>query len=94
MKSSGLLQHEEKFRSAVRDNDLARLQAALQGYIACFRARARTVREIEDARRLFEWGIAAASSQRTQMAEELMLLRRMLEAYGTPNRFHTWRLEG
>lgn len=84
----------EQFRSAVEARDFTLAQTALQEYVDHFRSRSRTLPEIEEAKRLFEWGITATKTEKAQMVEDLMLLKRVFDAYGPPRRFHTWRLEG
>ena len=91
---SGLTRHAEQFRSAIEGHDFALAQTALQDYINCFRSCPRTLPEIEDARNLLQWGIRLTTSQKAQIAEELMLLKRVFDAYRTPRRSSTWRLDG
>jgi hypothetical protein len=93
MTSNGLAYHAEKFRRAVEANDFSLAQTTLQKYVVCFRSRTRTLAEIESARDLLRWGIGATKANRTQIASELMLLKRVFDAYGPPKRNHTWRLE-
>jgi hypothetical protein len=94
MTSHDLAHLTEQIRSAVAAHDFARAQTALREYVACFQSCSRTPAEIEDALNLLQWGVQSFKAQKAQMAEELMLLRRVFDAYGPPKRFHTWRIEG
>ena len=94
MSSNRLPVHAEAFRSAVEQHDFVLAGQALQEYIACFRSGTRTAQEIEDAKHLFEWGVQITRTHEARLPEELMLLKRVFNAYGAPRRVHTWRLEG
>ena len=94
MTSASLDQQANAFRAAVEAQDLTLAQAALLEYVKCFRSFNRTLQEIEEARTLLLWGIQAAKTQKANMAEELMLLKRVCDAYGSLRPFHTWRIEG
>jgi hypothetical protein len=94
MTPTSLAQYANQFRSAVEARHFSLAQTALRDYVACFRSCTRTLREVEDARKLFEWSIQATKAHKAQMAEELMLLRRVFDAYRPARRPHTWRLEG
>ena len=93
MTTHGLAHHAEMFRAAINAHDFPLAQAALQQYVTCFRSRSRSIEEIEDARDLLQWGIAASKAQKAQLAEELMLLKRFFDAYQAPRRGHTWRID-
>lgn len=94
MTGSDLASPAEAFRTAVEAHDLSLAQNALQEYIKCFRSYSRTLAEIEDAKSLLQWGVEATKAHKAQIAEELMLLGRVCDAYGSPKPCHTWRLEG
>ena len=94
MTSTSLAHHAEIFRQAIEAHDFPSAQSALEAYIACFQSRSRRLAEIEAARHLLAWGVQAAQTQKAQMAEDLMLLRNVVDAYGSPRRCHTWRLDG
>ena len=93
MTTNGLAHHAEMFRAAIDAHDFHLAQAVLQKYVTCFRSRSRSIEEIEDARDLLQWGIAASKAQKAQLAEELMLLKRFFDAYQAPRRGHTWRID-
>jgi hypothetical protein len=93
MTSTSLSCHAEKFRSAVDAHDYPLSQRALQEYVICFRSCSRTLPEVEDARNLLQWGVQATIARKAGLAEELMLLKSVFDAYGRPRRFHTWHLE-
>jgi hypothetical protein len=94
MTPTGLGYYAEMFRLAVEAQNYSLAQTALQKYVTCFRSRSRTLVEIEDARSLLQWGVQVAKAQKAQMAEDLMRLKRVFDAYGPLKRKHTWRLEG
>ena len=94
MTGASLDQQANAFRAAVEAQDLALAQAALAEYVKCFRSSNRTVQEVEEARTLLQWGVQAAKTQKAHMAVELMLLKRVCDAYGSLRPFHTWRIEG
>jgi hypothetical protein len=94
MTSSSLDHQASSFRAAVEAQDFSLAQTALAEYVKRFRSTNRTLQEVEEARTLLEWGVQAAKAQKAQMAEELMLLKRVCDAYGSSRPFHTWRLEG
>jgi hypothetical protein len=94
MTSTDLAPHAESFRSAVKAHEFALAQTALQKYVSCFQSCCRTLQEIEEARNLLQWGVEATKAQKAQLAEELVLLRRVFDAYRPPKRFHTWHVEG
>jgi len=81
-------------RAAVESHDPRLAQAALRAYCACFQARPRELTEVAEARQLLEWSLQQMSTQKAQIAEELMSLKRFCDAYSVPKRVHTWRLEG
>ena len=54
----------------------------------------RTLREVEEARSLLQWGIQATKVNKAQIAEEMMLLKRVFDAYKPARRFYTWRVDG
>ena len=86
--------HEETFRSAVEAHDFPRAEAALREYVTWFKSASRSREEIESARDLFEWGVGVTCARRVQIAEELMRLRTVLDAYQPPTRVETWRVIG
>jgi hypothetical protein len=94
MTSTSLTHHANKFRLAVESRDFSLAQTALREYVACFRSCSRTAHEVADARKLLQWGIQATKAHKAQMAEELMLLKRVFDAYRPARLAHTWRLEG
>ena len=94
MNPSQLNDYGDSFRSAIEACDFTNAGQVLQEYVAWFRSERRTVEEIEHARDLFAWGIQATRLKEARMSEQLMLLKRVCDAYGPPRRFHTWRLEG
>jgi hypothetical protein len=94
MTSAGLGRYAAEFRSAVEARAFSSAQAALEKYIACFRCRPRTLTEVDDARGLLQWGLQQTHVHKTQIAEELMLLKTVFEAYKPPRRVNTWRVEG
>jgi hypothetical protein len=94
MTSRGLAQHEQAFRSAVEAQNFSLAQTTLHRYVACFQARSRTVAEVEAARTLLQWAVSAAQMHKAQLAEDLMLLQRVSEAYSLPRRSNTWGVEG
>jgi len=94
MTGSDLASHAEAFRAAVTAHNPSLAQTALQQYIMCFRSYSRTLAEIEDAKNLLQWGIEATKTHKVQLAEDLMLLKCAFDAYKSPRRCHTWRLEG
>ncbi len=94
MTSTSLTHHANKFRLAVESRDFSLAQTALREYVACFRSCSRTLREVEEARSLLQWGIQATKVNRAQIAEEMMLLKRVFDAYKPARRFHTWRVDG
>ena len=94
MTSSSLAAYANKFRAAVEARDFPLAQAALRDYSACFRSRSRTREEVAEARNLMMWGIEATKAHKAQMAEELMLLKRVCDAYRPAPRAHHWRVEG
>jgi hypothetical protein len=94
MTSPGLAQHANQFRSAVEAGEFSLAQTALREYVACFRSCPRTLLEVESARNLLQWGIRITKSHKAQIAEELMLLKRVFDAYKPAGRVHTWRIDG
>jgi hypothetical protein len=94
MTSIGFAGYATEFRSAVEAREFSLAQAALQEYIAYFRSRPRTLEEVNDARNLLQWGLQHTHAHKTQIAEELMLLKTVFEAYKPTRRSHTWRIEG
>lgn len=94
MMSSRRPQYEEAFRSAVEAHDFSRAEAALRAYITWFRSGSRSRQEIKSAMDLFAWGISVTTARRLQMAEELMRLRTVLDAYLPRRPFETWRVIG
>lgn len=94
MTTTGLGDHANKFRSAVESHDWSLAQTALQEYVQCFRSCSRTLPEVEEARNLLQWAVLATRARKARMAEELMLLKKIVDAYRPPMRFHTWRIEG
>jgi hypothetical protein len=94
MMPSSLLDHTQRFRTAVEARDLSLAQQALEDFLSGFRSSSRTPSEVEDARNLFEWAIQEVTIQKTQIADQLMLLKRIIEVYRPPNSFHTWRVDG
>jgi len=93
MTTNGLAHHAEMSRAAIDAHDFPLAQIALQKYVICFRSRCRSIEEIDDARNLLQWGIAASKAQKAQLAEELMLVKRFFDAYRAPRRDHTWRID-
>jgi hypothetical protein len=94
MTSRCLAHHEQAFRSAVEAQNFSLAQTALQRYVACFQARNRTLAEVEDARTLLQWAVNSAQTYKAQLAEDLMRLQRVSDAYALPRRPPTWRIEG
>jgi hypothetical protein len=94
MTPTSLTQHANQFRSAVDTADFSLAQTALRDYVACFRSCARTLPEVEDARKLLQWSIQATKAHKARMAEDLMLLKRVCDAYRPKRSAHTWRVEG
>jgi hypothetical protein len=88
------LHHEEAFRSALEAHDLARAEAALQDYVTWFKSESRSRQEIESARNLFKWGIHVTSTRKARIAEELMSLKRVFDAYLPRKHTQTWRVIG
>ncbi len=94
MTPSGPQHPEETFRSALEAHDFPRAEAALQEYVTWFKSGSRSLQEIESARNLFKWGIEVTSARKVRIAEELMRLKRVFDAY-LPNRHsQTWRVIG
>lgn len=94
MTPTGLALYAEVFRSAIEAHDFSQAQTSLQAYCTCLRSCSRTLPEIEEARALLQWGVRAAKAHKAHIAEELMSLKTICDAYGSPKRFHTWRMEG
>ncbi len=85
---------EQAFRAAVEAHDLSRAESALRQYVEWFRSRPRTLQEVGDARNLFAWGVQVTTAHKARVAEELILLTKVLNAYAPRKRSHTWRLQG
>ncbi len=94
MKPTLLEARTAAFRTAIEAQDFVVAGQLLQALISQFRSHATTVPEIEAARDLFEWAIARTRSQKVRLSEELMLLKRCLDAYAPTSRTHTWHVEG
>jgi hypothetical protein len=94
MKSTHSENRTVSFRSAIEAQDLVRAGQILQELIVQFRSQKTTVQQIEAAQDLFEWAIARTRTQKVRLSEELMLLKRCLDAYAPAQRTHTWRVEG
>jgi hypothetical protein len=88
------LHHEEAFRSALEAHDFPRAETALRDYVTWFRSASRSREEIESARNLFKWGIDVTSTHRVRIAEELMRLKSVFDAYVPRKRTQTWRVVG
>jgi hypothetical protein len=86
--------HEQAFRSAVANFDFAGAEVALQEYVIWFKSAPRNRQEIESARDLFKWGISLTTARRVQIAEELMRMKTVLDAYLPRKPFETWRMVG
>lgn len=89
-----LPQYAKKFRTAIAAQDFTLAQRALEEFAVCFRSGSRTPTEIQDAQQMLEWGIQITKGQQAQWVEELMLLKRVFDAYGSPHCCHTWRVDG
>jgi hypothetical protein len=85
---------EQTFRSALAAHDFSRAEAALREYVAWFRSSPRTVQEIESAKDLFKWGIEVTSARKMGIAEELMRLKNIFDAYVPNRRSQTWHVIG
>ncbi|HEY3835910.1 MAG TPA: hypothetical protein VGL72_05045 [Bryobacteraceae bacterium] len=94
MTPTSLARHAARFRSAVEARDFRAAQAALDDYVAHFRSRGRSLKEVDDARNLLAWGLQQTHAHKAQIAEELMLLKTLVDAYARPVSPHTWRVEG
>jgi hypothetical protein len=94
MTPTGLAHHAGLFQAAIQAHDFQQAQTALYAYVECFQSRARQLPEVEAARDLLQWGVQTAKAHKAQMAEEFMLLKRVVDAYGSPRRSNTWRLDG
>ena len=86
--------YAEGLQSAIQAHDFSGAQSALHAYCTCFRSRGRNLKEVEEARNLLRSSVQLAQAQKAHLAEELMRLKRICEAYGSPTLSHTWRLEG
>lgn len=95
MKSAHRCHQEEAFRSALGAHDFTLADAALREYMAWFRSEPRNLEDIRSAIQIFEWGIRVTASRRVKVAEELMRLKALFDAY-LPGRSdtETWRVLG
>ena len=86
--------HEELFRAAVEARDFARAELALRQHVAWFKSASRDCQEVESARELVKWGISVTSAHRIEIAEELMRLKTVVDAYLPRKPGETWRMVG
>lgn len=82
------------FQAAVEACDFPRAETELQKYLAAFTSQPRSLVEVESARELFEWGAQTTESNKRAMAEDLMILRRVLKDYVPPRPRQTWCVDG
>jgi hypothetical protein len=88
------LHHEEVFRTALEAHDFPVAETALRDYVAWFRSETRNLQEIESARTMLAWGIDVTSAHKVQIAEELIRLKRVFDAYVPQPFTQTWRIVG
>lgn len=94
MKSSGRHPSEEPFRSALAAHDFTRAEEALRDYVTWFGSAPRNLEEIESARNLLRWGIEVTRARKVGIAEELMRLKSVFDAYLPNRRSQTWHVIG
>jgi hypothetical protein len=82
------------FRLAIEAHDFAAAGELLQEIVGHFRSRAVSTQEIQDTLDLLKWAIDRTRTQKARLSEELLSLKRCLDAYAPPRRVHTWRIEG
>lgn len=94
MSSTNTAGRSDAFRSAVKAHDFVLAGKLLQELVGQFRSGEVSIQEIQATRDLLEWSIARTRAQKARLSEELLSLKRCLDAYAPPRRIHTWRIEG